>query len=524
MGMTLGAMLARTARKFPGKTAVVCGDESFTYQEFNQRINRLSQALIKLGLQKGDRLGVLTENCRQFLEIYFAAAKTGAIFCPYNNLLTPKETGELLVYSGPRFLFYSPAQEAKVAELAAKIPGLKGCYCLGQPAWEGGKPYEDLVLGGGDEEPAVEVTPDDVMSIYFTSGTTGKPKGAMRTHNHLCTTAQTGVIENRIGYDERVLVVTPMYHVSFEDNIGRCFLLPNTTVVFPGHFDPGKVLKVIEQAKITCCLLVPTMINAMVHHPDMVKADLSSLRRIFYVGAPMPVELLKKSLKTFGRFGTGFCQQYGATETGPLATILLPEDHVVDGPPEKVKRLASAGRPVVDCEVRLVDPLGRDVEPGGIGEIILRSEAIMKGYWQMPEATEERVREGWLYTGDLGQFDSEGYVFIVDRKNDLIISGGKNIYPREVEEVLYEHPGVMEATVVGVPDDYWGEAVKAVVVLKDGVTLTDKEVIEFCGRRIASYKKPKTVEFWPELPKSASGKLLRRKVRDEYWQGRERQL
>ncbi len=522
--MTLGAMLARTARKYPNRTAVINGDQVFSYEAFNQRVNRVSQALMQLGLQKGDRLGVLTENCGQFLELYFTAAKTGSMFCPFNNLLTPKETGELLVYAGPRFLFYSPAQEAKVAELAPKIPGLQGCYCLGQPTWEGAKPYTDLLAGDNDQEPGVAVDPLDIMSIYFTSGTTGKPKGAMRTHQHLYTTATTGVIENRIGSDERVLIVTPMYHVSFEDNIGRCFLLPNTTVVFPGHFDPGKVLKCIEEYKITCCLLVPTMINAMVHHPDMETADLSSLRRIFYVGAPMPVELLKKSMKTFGRFGTGFCQQYGATETGPLATILLPEDHVVDGPPEKVRRLASAGRPVLDCEVRMVDPLGRDVPKGDIGEIVLRSQAIMKGYWQMPEATAERIRDGWLYTGDLGQFDDEGYVFIVDRKNDLIISGGKNIYPREVEEVIYAHPAVLEATVVGVPDDYWGEAVKAVVVLKEGEELTAKDLIDFCGQRIASYKKPKTVEFWPELPKSASGKLLRRKVRDEYWQGRERKL
>ncbi len=522
--MTLGAMLARTARKFPRKEAVICGDEAWTYQAFNERVNRLANALIGLGLKKGERLGVLTENRPQFLELYFAAAKTGAMFCPYNNLLTGKETEDLLAYSAPRFVFYSPLQEAKVSALAERLNGVKGYYCLGEPGWTQAGRYETVLQGGTPEEPRVEVGPEDVMSIYFTSGTTGKPKGAMRTHDHLFTTSVTGVIENHIGYDERVLIVTPMYHVSFEDNIGRCFMMPNTTVVFPGHFDPPKVLQAMQHHGITCCLLVPTMINAMVHSPEIENVDLSNLRRIFYVGAPMPVELLKKSLKAFGKFGCGFCQQYGATETGPLATILLPEDHVVDGPPEKVRKLGSAGRPVLDCEVRLVDNLGRDVQPGEIGEIAMRSRALMKGYWQMPEATAERVRDGWLYTGDLGQFDEDGYVYIVDRKNDLIISGGKNIYPREVEEVLYEHPAVLEATVVGVPDDYWGEAVKAVVVLQPGQQVGEKEMIAFCGARIASYKKPKTVEFWPALPKSASGKLLRRKVRDEYWQGRERKI
>ncbi|MBI4798455.1 MAG: long-chain-fatty-acid--CoA ligase [Desulfarculus sp.] len=522
--MTVGDMLTRAAAKFPHKTAVICGELSLTYRQFNQRVNRLAQALLARGLQKGDRLGLLCQNTHQFLELYFAAAKTGGIICPYNNLLTPRELTDLVNYSGPRFLLYGPQYEDKVKDLVAALPTVEHYISLGQPAWDQAAGYEKLLAAAGEQEPQVEVTPQDVMSIYFTSGTTGNPKGAMRTHNHLVTTAYTGVIENKIGYDERVLVVTPMYHVSFEDNIGRCFLVPNTTVIYPSHFEPAGALAMLDQERITCCLLVPTMINAMVHSPAMDSVNLSALKRVFYVGAPMPVELLKKSMKTFGRFGCGFCQQYGATETGPLTTILLPEDHLMEGPPEKVKRLASAGRAVLDYQVRAVDPQGQDVAPGQVGELVVKGEAMMKGYWQMPEASAERVRGGWLYTGDMGYLDDEGYVFIVDRKNDLIISGGKNIYPREVEEVLYEHPAVLEATVVGVPDDYWGEAVRAVVVLKEGMAATPEEIIAFCGQRLAGYKKPKTVELWQELPKSASGKLLRRKVRDKYWEDRERKI
>lgn len=521
--MTVGEMLTRGARKFPQKPAVICGDNRFSYRQFNQRVNQVAQALLARGLRKGDRLGVLTENCHQFLDLYFVAAKTGAIFCPFNNLLTERETEELAAYADPRYLFFSQANADKVKALAPRLNGLEGLFCFQEIGWEGAESYQALLASGSPDEPLCAVDPQDVMSIYFTSGTTGQPKGAMRSHHHLVTTATTGVIENRIGYDERVLVVTPMYHVSFEDNIGRCFLVPNTTVIYPGHFDPAGVLAVMEKERITCCLLVPTMINALVHSPAMENADLSSLRRIFYVGAPMPVELLKKSIKTFGRFGCGFCQQYGATETGPLSTILPPEDHVLDGPPEQVKRLASAGRPVLDYEVRVVNR-GRDAAPGEDGEIILRSEAMMQGYWRMPEATAERIREGWLYTGDIGHFDEAGYLYIIDRKNDLIISGGKNIYPREVEEVLYQHPAVLEATVVGVPDDYWGEAVKAVVVPHPGAQVTEREIIEFCAQHLAGYKKPKTVEFWEDLPKSASGKLLKRKVRERYWEGRERRI
>lgn len=522
--MTVGDMLVRAAGKFPAQAAVICGEQSWTYREFNQRVNRLAQALLAKGLKKGERLGLLSQNCPQFLELYFAAAKTGGIICPYNNMLTERELTDLINYSGPRFMLYGPQYEGKVRGMAGGLSSVEQYIGLGQPQWEGAADYEKLLADASDQEPSVEVLPQDVMSIYFTSGTTGNPKGAMRTHDHLVTTSITGVIENKIGYGERVLVVTPMYHVSFEDNIGRCFFVPNTTVIFPSHFDPAGVLRMLQDQRITCCLLVPTMINAMVHSPEMENVDLSALRRIFYVGAPMPVELLKKSMKTFGRFGCGFCQQYGATETGPLTTILLPEDHVVEGSPEKVGRLASAGRPVLDYMVRVVDPQGQDVAQGQVGEIIVKGQAMMKGYWQMPEATAERVRAGWLYTGDMGYLDAQGYVFIVDRKNDLIISGGKNIYPREVEEVLYQHPAVLEATVVGVPDDYWGEAVRAVVVLKQGQEATAKEIIDFCGQHLAGYKKPKTVEMWQELPKSASGKLLRRKVRDQYWEDRERKI
>ncbi|MCB2188674.1 MAG: long-chain-fatty-acid--CoA ligase [Deltaproteobacteria bacterium] len=522
--MNVGMMLERAANKFPRKTAVICGDDHFTYQAFNQRVNRLGQALMALGLDKGDRLGVLTENCYQFLELYFAAAKTGAIFCPYNNLLTERETRELINYSDPRYLFVSPAGLGKVDAIRDQLPGVQKFFCLGAPDREGFEAYDALVAGApSDAEPGVEVLPDDVMSIYFTSGTTGLPKGAMRTHLHLCTTAITGCIENGIGYHERVLIVTPMYHVSFEDNIGRCFFVPNTTVIFPSHFDPGKVLEMLDRERITCALLVPTMINAMVHSPKMETVNLEKFRRIFYVGAPMPVELLKKSLTTFGRFGCGFCQQYGATETGPLSTILLPEDHLVEGPPEKVHRLASAGRPVLDYQIKILLE-DREAQPGEAGEIVVKSEAMMQGYWRMPEETAAKVIDGWFHTGDIGYADEEGYIFIVDRKNDLIISGGKNIYPREVEEVLYAHPAVLEALVVGVPDDYWGEAVKAVVTLKSGQPADEKDIITFCGERLAGYKKPKTVEFWPELPKTASGKLLKRKVREGYWEGRDRKI
>jgi fatty-acyl-CoA synthase len=255
------------------------------------------------------------------------------------------------------------------------------------------------------------------------------------------------------------------------------------------------------------------MIHSLLQIPDVKKFDLSSLRLILYAGSPMPVELLRQALEIFP---CGFAQLYGQTESGPFTTVLKPEDHIVSGPGANLERLASSGKPAVNYEIRIVDENDQDVAVGEVGEIICRSEAMTIGYWQMPEATEEKLRGGWLRTGDLGKFDSEGFIYIVERKNDMIISGGVNIYPREVEEVLYRHPAVSEVSVIGIPDEHWGEVVKAAVVLKNGSAATDAELIAFCGERLAGYKKPKSVDFWKELPKSPQGKILKKEIRKFY--------
>jgi long-chain acyl-CoA synthetase len=522
--MNVGQLITRAAEKFPSKTAIIQDGLSFSYAEFNQRINRLAGALSGLGLKKGERIGVLLKNCHQFLEIYFAAAKIGAIFCPYNYMLTPAELKGLMEYSSPRFLFYGPEFDSIMPDTAGQVAAVEKAICLEAPAGSQALDYEALLAAGDEAEPMAEVGGLDVMSIFFTSGTTGLPKGAMRSHRHVLSTAVTGLIENQISYGEITLIATPMYHVAFEDLIGRCFFVPNTSVVYTQAFDPAGVLACLAEQKITNCLMVPTMIAALLNTPEIETAELSHLKRIFYVGAPMPVELLRQALKVFGRYGTGFCQQYGQTETGPLTTILRPEDHVADGPEHLVKRLASAGKPVLDYQVRIMDEDG-GITPGGeVGEIAVKSEAMMLGYWRLPDKTAEKMKDGWLLTGDMGYVDQDGYIFIVDRKDDLIISGGKNIYPREVEEALYEHPAVLEAVVVGVPDDYWGEAVKAVVALKPGAEAGADEIQEFCAGKLARYKAPKTLEVWEDLPKSATGKLLRRKVREVYWEGSGRKI
>jgi acyl-CoA synthetase (AMP-forming)/AMP-acid ligase II len=515
--MVVGDMLARNAKNFRGKIAIVSQGRSFTYGTLNERVNSLSNELIRRGLQKGERLGVLVHNCYQFVELYFAAAKTGAIFCPYNIHSKEGELKETVNYSTPKLLVFDDDYAEIIDGLRASLDSVEHYIDLQKPPPSFAEDYEALIAAGEKEEPAVSIYEDDVMSIFFTSGTTGKPKGAMRTHRHIVANIVAGLVEFKVGYNERILIVFPMYHVSYEDNIGRCFFLPNTMIIRrEGRFDADEVLGLLSNERITFCHLVPTMINAFLRSPHINTYDLTSLRTIFYAGAPMPVDLLKRALKVFR---SRFFQGYGLTESGPQTTLLRPEDHVVEGSEKQLRRIGSVGTPVVGFEVMIVREDGQEAAVGEVGEITGRSEAIMKGYWGLPEESAEKLKGGWLHTGDLGKMDEDGYIYLVDRKHDMIITGGINVYPKEVEEVLYQHPSVFEAAVFGVPDDYWGEAVKAVLVLKEGATASGDEIIRFCGEHLAGYKKPKSVEFWKELPKNPTGKILKRAIREKYWKG-----
>lgn len=466
------------------------------------------------GLKKGDRIGVLVHNCHQFIEIYFDAAKTGAVFCPYNNHFKRLELKDILDYSIPRFLVVDPDFLDMISTLRPELGSVEKYICLEKSDLPFAEDYEILLAQGRSEEPEVKVLDDDVLSIFFTGGTTGRPKGAMRTHRHLMPAAVASVIELRVDYDERVLISFPMYHISCEDNIIRHSFMPNTIhIKREGGFNPEQILDYLSKERISRSQFVPTMIHSLLQVPDIHKYDLRTLRLILYAGSSMPVELLKKVLAVFPR---GFAQMYGQTESGPIITVLKPEDHVLDDSEKSLARLASCGKPAVNYEVRIVDENDHDVPIGEIGEIIVRSEAMMIGYWQMPEETARKLKNGWLHTGDLGKLDENGYVYVVERKDDMIISGGVNIYPREIEEILYRHPAVLEASVIGLPDEHWGEVVKAVIVPKKGAHVTEAEIIEFCGKNLAGFKKPKTVDFWNELPKSPQGKILKKEIRKHY--------
>lgn len=513
--MGVGNILRRSASNFPNKHALVFGNQRTTYAELNRRVNCVANSLLKMGLRKGDRVALLLHNGPEFFETYFACAKSGGILVPVNNLLRHKELRQIFEYIEPRFLIFDNDFNEFIQ---SSLPELK---CIEFPIAlhgesSGFRPYGDLVSGRDGAEPEVDITDDDIVSIFLTSGTTGSPKGALRTHRHDIINMMTCTIELGIRRDDRALLLFPFYHVTFADNL-RHILMANTIVIRKeGGFDPQEVLDILSTEGISTCQFVPTMINAMLQAENLEKYDLSRLRLIIYAASPMPVELLKQAMN---RFECHFIQMYGQTETGPCTTALKPEDHVLEGSEARMARLASAGRAVLDYEIRIVDREGNDVATGEVGEIIVRSEAMTAGYWNLPEETANTIREGWLYTGDFGRFDNEGYVFIVDRKHDLIISGGKNIYPREIEEVIYTHEAVLEAAVIGVPDDYWGESVKAFIVLKEGTSATEDEIIDLCKGTIASYKKPRSVDFVQQLPKSPTGKILKRVIKDQYRQG-----
>ena len=507
--MGVGNIHRRSAFNNANKPALVFESRRISYGELNQRVNRLANGLLQMGLLKGDRVAVLLHNGPEFFEVYFACAKSGAIFVPINNLLKQKELVQVFQYIELRFLIYDDEYSET---LRAVLPGLKFLELpiALRSQTSGCKNYGKLIETAESREPEVNISDDDIANIFLTSGTTGRPKGAMRTHRHDVINMMTSALELGIKHDDRSLFLFPFYHVTFADNL-RHILMANTIVIKKeGKFDAGEVLNILAKEKITTCQFVPTMINAMLQAENPEKYDLDRLRLIIYAASPMPVELLKKAIN---RFGCQFAQMYGQTETGPCTTMLRPEDHVLEGSETRMARLASAGRAVLDYEIRIVDGTGKDVATGEVGEIIVRSEAMTAGYWNLPEKTAEGIKEGWLYTGDFGRFDEDGYLFIVDRKDDMIISGGKNIYPREIEEVIYTHEAVLEAAVIGVPDDYWGESVKAFVVLKEGMSATEDDIIDLCKKTIASYKKPRFVAFVQQLPKSSTGKILKRVIK-----------
>jgi long-chain acyl-CoA synthetase len=511
---TFADIIYRNALLHADEEAFVCGLQRITFAQFNTRVNSLINALSALGVKKGDVLGILSWNCLEYADVYGAAMKGAFIAAPFNPRLSQNELEYLINYSEASILFVGPELVATVNRLRSRLPKVKYCIVFGSTVPDM-LLHSELLAAHPSNEPGMNVGKDDPFLIFFTSGTTGVPRGALYTHFRKLDNTRIKALEMGAKPGERHILVLPFFHIGGDSHVWPFFLVGGCNVIMPQKsFNPVAVLQTIQNEKATDIQIVPTQLNAILSCEGLKDYDLSSLNRIYYAASPMPVEMLRKGLEVFGPI---FSQGYGQTESGPQICSLPRKAHqVLDKPLEEQKILSSCGQPSLGVHVRVVDEKNDDVAPGTVGEIIAQSDSVMVEYWNRPEETREALIDGWLHTGDLGYYDEKGFIYIVDRKKDMIVSGGENVYSREVEDVLYLHPAIAEAAVVGVPDPVWVERVHAVVALNQGADVKKDEVIAFCKEHLSSYKIPKSLDFVDSLPKNPQGKILKKEIRAKY--------
>ena len=520
--MNIGTLLTKSARTFPNNTAVIHGGLKLSYVQFNARVNRLANALTELGIKKGDNVAILQYNCSQTLESLFACFKAGCGAVPINFRLHPNEYAFIINHSESVALIHSQEFYEPILAIRDRISNTK--YLIGLDQSEGEiLDYEYLLEHASPHFTDVATEPDELAWLFYTSGTTGNPKGAMLTHRNLLSMTMNFYADIAPGFgpSDVILHAAPLSHGSglyALPNIGKA---AGNVIPESKSFDPEEIFKLINKYRVTNMFVAPTMLKIMVNSPYAGKYDHSSLKSLIYGGAPMLVEDLVEAID---KIGPCLVQLYGQAESPMTITYLPNWEHVKEDSSEKMKHLASAGFARTDVELKIFDSDDNELSSGEIGEIVTRSDLVMKGYWHNPNATMQTLRNGWLHTGDMGYTDENGYLYIMDRTKDMIISGGENIYPREIEEVIIRHPAVREVAVIGVPDSKWGEAVKAVVSLAPGKTVTEEDLIIYCQNNIASYKKPKSVDFVTELPKNNYGKILKRELRESYWRERQRKI
>ena len=518
--MNIPFILEKALSLYADKEAVVCGEARFTYKQFADRVYRLANFLRSRGVGQGDCVAILHQNSHEFLESYFATAQVGAILNPLNFRLSPNELAFILRDSGASLLIASDRFVEGVEPL------LEMGINLNQVLWTGSVVetsapcdsmyYEEVLREEKAVAPSLpDISDDDVVHLYYTSGTTGRPKGVMLSHKNVCVHALAAVAELKLGDYDNWIHVAPLFHLA---DAWATFAVTwvGGKHVIAADFDPPLVLSAIQQEQITITNMIPTMLNMLVNTPGVETHDFSSLRAILSGGAPIAPEVVRKIMETFK---CDYIQTYGMTETSPYLTVsILKENLAYLSDEEQFLYKAKTGRPFIGVLLKVVREDGTEVTPDDkeVGEIVVKGDIVTKGYWNRPGETQKALRDGWLYTGDMAVVDREGYVNIVDRKKDIIITGGENVYSVEVENILYTHPSVLEAAVIGVADPKWGEAVKAVVVLKSGETATEEEIIQYCKHHIARYKAPKSVDFLSELPKTGSGKIFKKGLKERY--------
>lgn len=502
----------------PDRDMMVFEGGRWSFSQANERINRLANSLAGLGVQKGERVGMLQVNCNQYIEAYFAAAKLGAIFVPLNFKAKSEELSFMVSKSEVKVLFTGNRYLEMVDRMLPRLPSVKECISMDGPS-EGKLYNEDLIMSSTSDELVREIGDDDITLLMFTSGTSGRPKGVPLTHKGFVSYVLENVEPASPEIEEKNLLTVPLYHVAGIQAM-MSSIYGGRTLVLMRQFEVKEWMRAVEEERANRAMLAPTMLKWIVDDPEFEKYDLSSLKVITYGAAPMPFEVIKKAMELMP--WVYFFNAFGQTETAATITALGPEDHLIEGTKEekerKLKRLASSiGRPLPDVEVKIVDEGGKALVPGKVGEIWAKGPRIMTGYWKDEEKSAQALtKDGWLRTGDMGWMDEEGYVYLAGRSDDMIIRGGENISPEEVEDVLHSHPKVEEAAVIGVPDPEWGEQPRAIVVLREGEDATPGEVMEHCRSRLAGFKRPRSVVFVESLPRNPLGKVLRRKLREKY--------
>lgn len=510
--MCIGEWVEKRASLHPDEPAIISDDgRVFTYSEFSQRVNRLANALPAIGITKGERIAVLFPNNPEFLEVLFAAAKIGAIAVPLNFRLASPELSYILNDCTASVLAYTPEFEEKVKVVKGADGGknIKKFIRVGEGAGEDEIDYEGLLSSFPDSSPGLkeQIVDDDPHMLVYTSGTTGRPKGAILTHDNTHWNAINAVLRYMLSRKDTNLGAAPLYHIGGLSAGAVPTIFTGGKVVLCRFFDPDQVLKMIESHKVTTMFGIPSMFLMMSESEQFEKTDFSSVRFFIAGGAPCPVSLIERYLGQ----GVTFAQGYGLTEAAPGVTALLEED--------ALRKRGSSGQALFYVEIDIFDENNMELPTGEVGEIVVRGPNVFKGYWNKPEETEEALKYDWLHTGDIGYLDQEGFLYVTDRKKDMMISGGENIYPIEVENVLRAHPKVADVGVIGMPDAKWGEAPLALVVVEPGEKLGEEELIEFCRDRLARYKVPKKTIFLDELPRNSIGKILKKELRAKYVDG-----
>ncbi|MHB1126689.1 MAG: long-chain-fatty-acid--CoA ligase [Bacillota bacterium] len=503
--LVFGELTAKNARKFGDREALVFNDKRYTWKHLDERVNRLANALANLGVQKNEKVAFLFFNCNEIVECYFSVAKTGAVSVPVNFRLAPREMEYILNNSDAVVLILDQRFLPAIQQIREGLPLVRHFIVLGEDIPEGMLRYDQLLAENSPIRPEIIVDNEDNALIMYTSGTTGKPKGAVLTHHNSLFNAITIGSQIMLKPSDVSLCTAPLFHTAALCNILFFAFAGGKTVVLES-FDPRVVMENIVRERVTYMFLVPAMWVAVLQLPDLNNFDCNTLRIAGTGAAIMPIEVKKRIMGQFPN--VGIFDTFGQTEMSPCTTTLRPEFAET--------KQGSVGQALPLVEFRVVDEEMNDVAIGQVGEIVYRGPNTMKEYYKNPEATAETFIGGWFHSGDMVRVDAEGFVFIVDRKKDMIISGGENIYPAEVEAAIYLHPKVLEVAVIGIADEKWGESVKAIVVLKENETMTEEALVEFCTQHLARYKKPRSVDFIEALPRNPSGKVLKTELRKIY--------